>query len=57
MGQIANQMLVEWCCKIAQRTKWKKGIPEKRSRKKNADRGNGRISEKADQSDGKREAD
>ena len=30
MGQIANQMLVEWCCKIAQRTKWKKGIPEKK---------------------------
>jgi len=37
MGQIANQMLLEWCHKMAQkiaeRIEWKKSISEKRDGK------------------------
>lgn len=59
MGQIANQMFVEWCYKIAQKIgrkrdiQRKKGIPEKENRKENASQDESRLSGKNSEKTGR----
>lgn len=51
MGQIANQMFIEWCCKVARKIGAKKNSSESACREKK------RIYESPDQKDGKRRKD
>lgn len=48
MGQIANQMFIEWCCKVAQKIGVKKNSSESICREKKC------IPESSDQKDRKR---
>lgn len=51
MGQIANQMFIEWCIKVARKIGAKKNSSENACREKK------RISESEDQKDEKRKRD
>lgn len=54
MGQIANQMFIEWCYKMAQKIGTKRA-PKKRSPKESAGQDGGRASEETVQDIAKRE--